>query len=580
MRPRQFVLASSLAFALACAPVAMGAVYAEPAGETTVEAEGTMVESTDEETVTEAEGTLPEPADYDKADFYEEAPAAAARTVASSRSSSLSPVDVSAEMKYFTKYESHANYRQGFGYGDGYNALGYYQFDRRYSLINFLTAVYNYNPTKYSMFEDVLARRSEVSSSSVSMYDSKTGKLTELGQMVQDAWYAAYDADPTEFSALQDSYAYNSYYVPTENWLKSQGIDISGRADCVKGMVWGLSNMWGTGGVRNVLLGANLSNDMTDREFVTALSQQITDHIENYSSQTEYYAGWKRRYRNELADCLKYIAEDEAAAAEEEKPAPEPEPETPETEAPGDTGSQGSAADEGGSSDAGEQESGSGSSAGSSDADDATGNGNAGSSDDASNDGASEDTGDDATDSDSSNAADDASSNVSPAPSRPNRVPPSNAVSGGTAASKPNNAPSNSTTATDGATSSDDEDGKTATNDSTSNSTSTSTNEEKGEVTSEVTAQKESEEESGEKSSDKTSDAQKQAEQAKKTDESSSKSGAAGSEDADVHPNGVMPQTSDLIMFTCFASASAACFGATFVYAGKRGLKKSEDDEE
>ena len=563
MRPRQFVLASSLAFALACAPVAMGAVYAEPAGETTVE----------------AEGTLPEPADYDKADFYEEAPAAAARTVASSRSSSLSPVDVSAEMKYFTKYESHANYRQGFGYGDGYNALGYYQFDRRYSLISFLTAVYNYNPTKYSMFEDVLARRSEVSSSSVSMYDSKNGKLTELGQLVQDAWYAAYDADPAEFSALQDSYAYNSYYVPTENWLKSQGIDISGRADCVKGMVWGLSNMWGTGGVRNVLLGANLSNDMTDREFVTALSQQITDHIEKYSSQTEYYAGWKNRYRSELADCLAYIAEDEAAAAEEEKPAPEPAPETPETETPGDTGSQGSNANEGGSSNAGDQGSASDSGAGSSDANDSTGNGNAGSGDDASSEDATGDKEDDATDAGSSDAADDSSSDASPAPSRPNRVPPSNAVSG-TTASKPNNAPSNGATATDDATSSDDEDGETATNDSTSGSTSASTNEDTSEDTSEATAKKEGEEESGEKSSDKTSDAQKQTEQAKKTDEGSSKSGTASSDDADVHPNGVMPQTSDLIMFTCFASASAACFGATFVYAGKRGLKKSEDDEE
>lgn len=572
MRPRHFVLASSLAFALACAPVALGVVYAEPAEETTVE----------------AEGTLPEPADYDKADFYEEAPAAAARAVASSRASSLSPVDVSAEMKYFTKYESHANYRQGFGYGDGYNALGYYQFDRRYSLISFLTAVYNYNPTKYSMFEDVLARRSEVSSSSVSMYDSKTRKLTELGQMVQDAWYAAYDADPAEFSALQDSYAYNSYYVPTERWLKSQGIDISGRADCVKGMVWGLSNMWGVGGVQKVLLGANLSNDMTDREFVTALSQQITDHIENYSSQTEYYAGWKRRYRNELTDCLKYIAEDEAAAAEEEKPAPEPAPETPEVsepetpETPGDAGGQGSPADEGGSSDADDQGSGAGSGAGSSDADDSAGNGNVGSGDDASSEDASGDKGDDATDSDSSNAADDASNNASPAPSRPNRVPPSNAVSGGVATSKPNNAPSNSTTATDSATSSDDEDGESATNDLTSDSTSssTSTSEEKGEDTSDTTAKKESDEESAEKSGNKTSDTQKQAEQSEKTGGSSSKSNVAGGDGADVHPNGVMPQTSDLIMFTCFASASAACFGATFVYAGKRGLKKSEDERD
>lgn len=551
MRPRQFVLASSLAFALACAPVALGAVYAEPAEETTVE----------------AEGTLPEPADYDKADFYEEAPAAAARAVASSRASSLSPVDVSAEMKYFTKYESHANYRQGFGSGDGYNALGYYQFDRRYSLISFLTAVYNYNPTKYSMFEDVLARRSEVSSSSVSMYDSKTGKLTELGQMVQDAWYAAYDADPEEFSALQDSYAYNSYYVPTENWLKSQGIDISGRADCVKGMVWGLSNMWGTGGVRNVLLGANLSNDMTDREFVTALSQQITDHIEKYSSQTEYYAGWKNRYRRELADCLAYIAEDEAAAAEEEKPSPEPAPETP-----GDTGEQGSGADQGDSSDAGDQ----GSDTGASDADDSTGNENAGSSGDASSEDTSEDTEDDATDADSSDTTDDSSNGTSPAPSDPNPVPPSNAVSGGASTSKPNNAPSDGTTATDDATSSDDGDRDAATDDSTSNSTSTSTDEEKDASTSGASANKESEEKPG----DKTSDSQKQAEQAKKANGGSSENGAADNDEAGAHPNGVMPQTSDLIMFTCFASASAACFGATFVYAGKRGLKKSEDDED
>ncbi len=150
------------------------------------------------------------------------------------------------------------------------------------------------------------------------MYDSSSKTLTELGQLVQSAWYAAYDADPAEFSAFQDAYAYNSYYVPTERWLKSElGIDMSGRADCVKGMVWGLSNMWGTGGVKKVLRGANLSNDMTDREFVTAVSAQMTDNIEKYSSQTQYYKGWKNRYKNELNDCLAFIslheAEDEAA---------------------------------------------------------------------------------------------------------------------------------------------------------------------------------------------------------------------------------------------------------------------------
>ena len=63
----------------------------------------------------------------------------------------VSFVNVTPEMKYFTKYESHGNYNQGFSYGDGYNALGYYQFDRRWSLIPFMKQAYNYNPEKYGM---------------------------------------------------------------------------------------------------------------------------------------------------------------------------------------------------------------------------------------------------------------------------------------------------------------------------------------------------------------------------------------------------------------------------------------------
>lgn len=261
----------------------------------------------------EADGAeqLPAPSDYDKTDFCEDVAPAPARSARSS-ASSLSSVSVSSEMKYFTKYESHSNYRQGFGRGDGYNALGYYQFDRRYSLISFVTAVYSTNPAKYSMLKPVIDRGSEIAGAS-SMYDSEAGTLNELGQLAQNAWYAAYDTDPAEFSAFQDAYAYNSYYAPTERWLKSElGIDMSGRADCVKGMVWGLSNMWGTNGVKKVMRGAGLSNDMTDREFVTALATQMTDNIALYSSQTQYYKGWGNRYRNELNDCLAYISLHEA----------------------------------------------------------------------------------------------------------------------------------------------------------------------------------------------------------------------------------------------------------------------------
>ena len=238
----------------------------------------------------------------------------------------VSFVNVTPEMKYFTKYESHGNYNQGFSYGDGYNALGYYQFDRRWSLIPFMKQAYNYNPEKYSMLKDAIDRGSEISNTSNVMYEN--GQLTELGRIAQEAFQGAYNTDPVEFSALQDAYAYNSYYAVTEAWLKSGlGIDISGRADCVKGMVWSITNMCGTGGCRDFFRWANLSNDMSDREFVTALSNSVVNNVATkYSSQPQYHEGWKNRYRNELKDCLVYIAEDEAAAATPVQPEPTPAP--------------------------------------------------------------------------------------------------------------------------------------------------------------------------------------------------------------------------------------------------------------
>lgn len=238
----------------------------------------------------------------------------------------VSFVNVTDEMKYFTKYESHGNYNQGFSYGDGYNALGYYQFDRRWSLIPFMKQVYNYDFAKYGMLKDAIDRGGEISNGSNPMYAN--GQLTELGHIAQDAFLGAYNTDPVEFSALQDAYAYNSYYAVTESWLKNAlGIDISGRADCVKGMVWSITNMCGTGGCQDFFRWANLSNSMTDREFVTALSNSVVNNVaRKYSSQPQYHEGWKNRYKNELKDCLVYIAEDEAAAATPVEPDPEPAP--------------------------------------------------------------------------------------------------------------------------------------------------------------------------------------------------------------------------------------------------------------
>lgn len=186
--------------------------------------------------------------------------------------------------------------------------------------------VYNYDSAKYSMLKAAIDQGSEISNANNPMYAN--GQLTELGRIAQDAFLGAYNTDPEEFSALQDAYAYNSYYAVTEAWLKSAlGIDISGRADCVKGMVWSITNMCGTGGCRDFFRWANLSNSMTDREFVTALSNSVVNNVATkYASQPQYHEGWKNRYRNELKDCLVYIAEDEAAAATPVEPEPEPTP--------------------------------------------------------------------------------------------------------------------------------------------------------------------------------------------------------------------------------------------------------------
>ena len=268
-----------------------------------------------------APGVASDATDIDKGLYTQQSFSGVLRSV-----QGVSFVNVTDEMKYFTKYESHGNYNQGFSYGDGYNALGYYQFDRRWSLIPFMKQVYNYDSAKYGMLKAAIDRGSEISNANNPMYAN--GQLTELGRIAQEAFQGAYNTDPAEFSALQDAYAYNSYYAVTESWLKSAlGIDISGRADCVKGMVWSITNMCGTGGCQDFFRWANLSNSMTDREFVTALSNSVVNNVATkYASQPQYHEGWKNRYRNELKDCLVYIAEDEAAAATPVEPEPTPAP--------------------------------------------------------------------------------------------------------------------------------------------------------------------------------------------------------------------------------------------------------------
>lgn len=523
----------------------------------------------------------------------------------------VSFVNVTPEMKYFTKYESHGNYNQGFSYGDGYNALGYYQFDRRWSLIPFMKQVYNYNPEKYSMLKDAIDRGSEISNTSNAMYEN--AQLTELGRIAQEAFQGAYNTDPAEFSALQDAYAYNSYYAVTEAWLKSGlGIDISGRADCVKGMVWSITNMCGTGGCRDFFRWANLSNDMSDREFVTALSNSVVDNVATkFSSQPQYHEGWKNRYRNELKDCLVYIAEDEAAAAATPvQPEPTPAPDSnddsrddanddrmdaPSTDADGDgsaggttnngSTSNGSAAGDSSSSSAGNTDS---AASGSTDAD--TSNSSTGSSDSSVGAGSNNGSGSDATP--GSDASKDDSNKAPDVPvASPDKKPSFSEQLGSTLGSSLMAGVNNGSTQNKGNSDQVSTEKIEAAKGDSKDKASEKTESDKGSSSEEKSDKSEQKKDEDKKSESEEKDKSK-AEGEKKQSEDDDKSGADNQvqEQNDSKTvttttttttttkssGGNMPKTGDLIVMASLASASLATLGATSIVSGKHKLDQQK----
>lgn len=526
----------------------------------------------------------------------------------------VSFVNVTPEMKYFTKYESHGNYNQGFSYGDGYNALGYYQFDRRWSLIPFMKQAYNYNPEKYSMLKDAIDRGGEISNTSNAMYEN--GQPTELGRIAQEAFQGAYNIDPAEFSALQDAYAYNSYYAVTEAWLKSGlGIDISGRADCVKGMVWSITNMCGTGGCRDFFRWANLSNDMTDREFVTALSNSVVDNVATkYSSQPQYHEGWKNRYKNELKDCLAYIAEDEAAAATpvqpEPTPAPSPTPDSnddssddpnddrmdaPSTDADGN-GSAGGITNDGSISNGSAAGDSSSSSAGNTDSDASgstgadTSNSSTGSSDSSVDTGSNNGSGSDATP--DSDASKDDSNKAPDAPvASPDKKPSFSEQLGSTLGSSlmagVNNGSTQNKDNSDQVSTEKTEAAKGDSKDEASEKTvsdkGSSSEEKDDKSTQKKDEDKKSESEEKDESKGKTKDGKQQGEDNGKgntdnrnQEQNDSKKVTTTTTTTTKSSGGNMPKTGDLIVMASLASASLATLGATSIVSGKHKLDQQK----
>lgn len=552
-------LVGALALGGAAAPVTVHAeeavLAAAGAAPAAVEGDGTT-----DDFVPESTG-VSVPTDYDKADFYEAAPLA--NTLATARASRAGVTGATDEMKYFTLYESGQNYDQGFSRWDGYHAMGYYQFDRRYSLVALMRYCYSYDPVTFAMFKPLIDRGAELSNASTVIFDTATGRLTEIGQLAEDAWHAAYAADPATFAALQDSYAISNYYMPTENWLRSAlGIDISGRADCVKGLVWSMSNLFGVGGVQTYLRAANLSNDMSDRALVNALVDSLPSTLAANNPNTQYHQSWINRYEKERATCLAYIAEDEAQASQPGTDEPAGDVDgggagdnqgTGGVETPGDgstdvpAGDQGDGShDEGGSAD-GDASGDSSAPAGDEGSDDTPGDvsGDAsdgtGSADDPAADGTVDNDSDDAADSD------DGVTDVAPAPIQP--APPAS-----------NNAAGNTTTSdggaqTDGSSSSDATSG-TGLDDGTASNSATG---------------------NGEDSASKTDNAPKTEQPSDNGGKTSTSTNANASTKANADAKR-LPKTGDAAGLMAMVAAGTAMLGGASLLAAKRFSGSADKD--
>lgn len=236
-----------------------------------------------------------------------------------SNGSSISPMTFSDEMLYFCKYESSCNYDQGLSSGDGYHAMGYFQFDNRYGLGSFLKAVYQYNPSKYKALKVIGDRYGW----DVTGATRSNNTFTRLGNDLNTAWHAAYKADPDEFSRLQNGWAYTEYYsgsLGARGCLGAFGINLDNRPDCIKGLCWGMVNLFGAGGGASYIkngnyYGANwffkysgINESMSDETLIVTLCDFVVNNVsKRYPKQQIYWKGWQNRYRSEKEDCLSYL---------------------------------------------------------------------------------------------------------------------------------------------------------------------------------------------------------------------------------------------------------------------------------
>ncbi len=164
MKPRHIAIASGLALTLTFGAVqATTAAFAEPSASVDADAAatGSAAAGSADSAADDSAEQLPHRRTTIRP-ISTRAPLPSARSARSASSSSLSSVSVSNQTEYSTKYESHSNYRQGFSYGDGYNASVTISSTAATRSFRSLPRCTTPTPPKYSMLKAVIDRGSEV----------------------------------------------------------------------------------------------------------------------------------------------------------------------------------------------------------------------------------------------------------------------------------------------------------------------------------------------------------------------------------------------------------------------------------
>lgn len=192
----------------------------------------------------------------------------------------------SSKMLFFLTFESGSEAYKQTG-GDNGNACGAYQFDYRYSLLNFVKYAYGRNAQLCAEFK-TYAGYPDNATYRAKLHNNKT---------FYKAWKKIYKRNPAEFAQLQDTFAKSNYYDPVESQLARAGINLGVRSDVVKGAVYSYSIQHGQSQAVAAVKACKIKSTTSDKQFLKKL----------YTYRKKEYPAYKSRYSSEYSKALSLL---------------------------------------------------------------------------------------------------------------------------------------------------------------------------------------------------------------------------------------------------------------------------------